>query len=72
MGRLVSKRARRGETPEHYCLVYVCSIFGKGRHPAALNFGDCMSYAVAKPADQPLLCVGRGFAHTDLSLVRLS
>ena len=46
--------------------------FGKGRHPAALNYGDCMSYAVAKLADQPLLCVGRDFAQTDLSLVPLS
>jgi ribonuclease VapC len=42
--------------------------FGKGRHPAALNYGDCMSYAVAKLADQPLLCVGLDFAQTDLSL----
>jgi ribonuclease VapC len=42
--------------------------FGKGRHPAALNFGDCMSYAVAKLAAQPLLCTGRDFAKTDLKL----
>ena len=42
--------------------------FGKGRHPAALNFGDCMSYAVAKLAGQPLLCTGRDFAKTDLKL----
>jgi len=42
--------------------------FGKGRHPAALNFGDCMTYAVAKLADQPLLCLGRDFVHTDLRL----
>jgi ribonuclease VapC len=46
--------------------------FGKGRHRAALNYGDCMSYAVAKLADQPLLCLGRDFAQTDLSLVALS
>jgi ribonuclease VapC len=32
--------------------------FGKGRHPAALNFGDCMAYASAKVAGQPLLCIG--------------
>lgn len=43
--------------------------FGKGRHPAALNFGDCMTYAVAKVADQPLLCAGNDFAQTDLDLV---
>jgi len=42
--------------------------FGKGRHRAALNFGDCMSYAVAKLAGQPLLCTGRDFAKTDLKL----
>jgi ribonuclease VapC len=42
--------------------------FGKGRHRAALNFGDCMSYAVAKLAGQPLLCTGKDFAKTDLNL----
>lgn len=42
--------------------------FGKGRHRAALNFGDCMSYAVAKLAGQPLLCTGNDFAKTDLEL----
>ena len=42
--------------------------FGKGRHGAALNFGDCMSYAVAKLAGQSLLCTGADFAKTDLKL----
>jgi ribonuclease VapC len=42
--------------------------FGKGRHPAALNFGDCLSYATAKLARQPLLCTGRDFARTDLQI----
>ena len=42
--------------------------FGKGRHQAALNFGDCMSYAAAKLAGQPLLCTGRDFRQTDLAL----
>lgn len=42
--------------------------FGKGRHPAALNFGDCMSYATARMARQPLLCVGRDFARTDIEV----
>lgn len=45
--------------------------FGKGRHPAALNFGDCLSYASAKLAGEPLLCVGGDFALTDLELVPL-
>ena len=40
--------------------------FGKGRHPAALNFGDCLSYATAKLADRPLLFVGDHFGRTDL------
>lgn len=42
--------------------------FGRGHHKAALNFGDCLSYAVARLADQPLLCVGDDFAKTDLPL----
>jgi ribonuclease VapC len=40
--------------------------FGKGRHPAALNFGDCMSFATARLAEQPLLFVGEDFPKTDL------
>lgn len=42
--------------------------FGKGRHKAALNFGDCMTYAVARLAQEPLLCVGDDFRHSDLAL----
>jgi ribonuclease VapC len=42
--------------------------FGKGRHPAALNFGDCLSYATARVAGQPLLCIGNDFVQTDLAL----
>jgi len=42
--------------------------FGKGRHPARLNYGDCMTYATARLADDPLLCVGEDFAQTDLPL----
>ncbi len=43
--------------------------YGKGRHPAALNFGDCLTYATATLAGEPLLCVGDDFAQTDLALV---
>jgi ribonuclease VapC len=43
--------------------------YGKGRHPAALNFGDCLTYAAAIVAREPLLCVGDDFAQTDLTLV---
>ena len=42
--------------------------FGKGRHPAALNFGDCLAYATARVAGQPLLFVGNDFPQTDLDL----
>ena len=35
--------------------------FGKGRHPAALNYGDCMTYAAARLAREPLLCLGADF-----------
>jgi ribonuclease VapC len=40
--------------------------FGKGRHPAGLNFGDCMSYALARVCDEPLLFKGEGFGLTDI------
>ena len=43
--------------------------FGRGRHPAGLNFGDCLSYATARLADQPLLYVGSDFSRTDLKSV---
>jgi ribonuclease VapC len=41
--------------------------FGKGKHPAALNFGDCLSYAVAQLANEPLLFVGEDFVQTDIT-----
>ena len=44
------------------------SRYGKGKHKAALNFGDCMTFAVAKLSGQPLLCTGNGFSKTDLKL----
>ena len=40
--------------------------FGRGRHPAGLNFGDCMSYAVASVAGMPLLFTGEDFKRTDI------
>ena len=42
--------------------------FGRGHHPARLNFGDCLSYATAKLAGQPLLYVGEDFSKTDLEM----
>lgn len=41
--------------------------FGKGRHRAALNFGDCFSYALAKALDEPLLFKGGDFGLTDIT-----
>lgn len=41
--------------------------FGRGRHEAKLNFGDCMAYAVARLACEPLLFVGDDFSKTDLA-----
>lgn len=43
--------------------------YGRGRHAAALNFGDCLAYATARLAGEPLLCTGDDFRHTDLDLV---
>ena len=43
--------------------------FGRGRHPAGLNFGDCLTYAVASLSGEPLLFVGDDFAKTDLESV---
>jgi len=43
--------------------------FGKGRHPARLNLGDCCAYALAKILRQPLLFKGRDFARTDAAVV---
>jgi ribonuclease VapC len=43
--------------------------FGKGRHPAGLNFGDCFSYALAKSSGEPLLFKGSDFARTDIKAV---
>jgi ribonuclease VapC len=40
--------------------------YGKGRHPAGLNFGDCFSYALAKATGEPLLFKGDDFARTDI------
>jgi ribonuclease VapC len=42
--------------------------YGKGRHRAGLNFGDCLVYAVARTLGQPVLCTGGDFARTDLKL----
>jgi ribonuclease VapC len=40
--------------------------YGKGRHPAALNFGDCFAYALASALGEPLMFVGDDFSRTDV------
>jgi ribonuclease VapC len=44
--------------------------FGKGRHPAGLNFGDCIAYGLAKGAGEPLLFQGQDFSKTGIAIVR--
>jgi ribonuclease VapC len=57
---------------QHWPVAWAAFLrYGKGRHPAGLNFGDCLTYATARLAGQPLLCVGDDFAQTDLELVPL-
>jgi ribonuclease VapC len=52
---------------EHYEFAVSAFLrFGKGRHPAALNFGDCMSYALAAMSGEPLLFCGNDFSQTDI------
>jgi ribonuclease VapC len=45
--------------------------FGKGRHKAGLNFGDCFAYALAKEMNEPLLFKGDDFRHTDAEVVEV-
>ena len=53
----------------HYSTAHQAWLnYGKGRHPAALNFGDCAAYATAQLAGEPLLCTGNDFSQTDLEL----
>ncbi len=44
-------------------------LYGKGRHKAKLNFGDCFAYALAKATGEPLLFKGNDFIHTDVARV---
>ncbi len=58
-------------TEEHYEVALDAFLrYGKGRHPAALNFGDCLAYAVARLSGLPLLYVGDDFSKTDLAAPR--
>ena len=44
--------------------------YGKGRHAAGLNFGDCFSYAAAKSSNEPLLFKGNDFSQTDITVCK--
>ena len=56
-------------TAEHVAVAHRAYVqYGKGRHPAALNYGDTMAYATAKLAHEPLTAVGNDFPQTDLEL----
>lgn len=57
-------------TAEHWPVAVDAYLrYGKSRHPARLNFGDCLTYAVCRLAGRPLLCVGKDFPQTDLEIV---
>jgi len=45
--------------------------YGKGRHPAGLNFGDCFAYALSKFTGEPLLYRGEDFGRTDIKFALL-
>jgi ribonuclease VapC len=58
---------------DHWLIAWAAFLrYGKGHHPAGLNFGDCLTYAVAKLSGLPLLCIGGDFGQTDLALVPLA
>jgi ribonuclease VapC len=58
-------------TEEQALLVrHAYADFGKGRHPAGLNFGDCFSSALAIASGEPLLFKGNDFSKTDVKVVR--
>ena len=48
---------------------YAFKQYGKGIHPARLNFGDCIAYALAKESGEPLLFKGEDFSQTDIAAV---
>lgn len=55
--------------PEHASTAIKAFLrYGKGRHSASLNFGDCLVYAVAKSTGEPVLRLGNDFGQTDLAV----
>ena len=69
MGRLIREAeiAVESVTAEQALLArHAFYDYGKGRHSAALNFGDCFAYALAKSTGEPLLFKGEDFRQTDV------
>ena len=68
----LASRMQLSEIPIDECIgrlaVECFEKFGKGRHPAQLNFGDCLSYACAKAHGATLLFKGEDFAKTDIDM----
>lgn len=61
--------ARNGEPAEHAAVARAAwRSYGRGRHPAGLNIGDCVAYAPAPVTGEPLLFKGRGFTETDTAV----
>ena len=55
-------------SPEHLAAArHALRAFGKGRHAASLNFGDCFSYALSRSTGEPLLFKGEDFPRTDVT-----
>jgi ribonuclease VapC len=60
-------------TEEHTRIArHAFRTFGRGRHPAALNFGDCFSYALSKASGEPLLFKGTDFSQTDVDVAPIA
>jgi ribonuclease VapC len=57
-----------GEEEQATLAIAALRMFGKGRHPAGLNIGDCVPYALARATGLPLLFKGNDFVHTDIRL----
>lgn len=59
-------------TPEQIDIArHAYRTYGKGRHPAGLNFGDCFVYALCKISGEPLLCKGNDFSQTEVERVHI-
>lgn len=68
---LAGVEIREVDAEQAYVARRAFTEFGKGRHPAGLNFGDCFSYALAKVRGERLLFKGNDFPKTDIESVAL-